>query len=86
VLVGLVASLVPSVARAQASDRALRLSRLVGDGMVMQRDTRVPVWGWGTPGTAVTVTFDGRPYSARVDAAGRWQVTLPAMPAGGRTR
>lgn len=61
----------------------LRLSRLVGDGMVMQREARVPVWGWGAPGAAVTVTFDGRAYPARAGADGAWQVTLPPMPAGG---
>lgn len=60
-----------------------RVSRLVGDGMVMQRNASVPVWGWADPGTQVTVTFDGRTYQAQADAAGAWQVTLPPMEAGG---
>lgn len=61
----------------------LRLSRLIGDGMVVQRDVAVPVWGWADPGTDVTVAFEGRTYDAAADASGRWVVRLPAMPAGG---
>ena len=91
-LSGGVAVLVPVVGQAQAAPHTppairaaagLRLSRLVGDGMVMQRGARVPVWGWAPSGAAVAVTFDGRPYAARAAADGRWQVTLPTMPAGG---
>ncbi len=73
----------PLAASATAPASTLRLTRLVGDGMVMQRDARVPVWGWAAAGAAVTVTFDGRPHATRAGADGRWQVTLPAMPAGG---
>ncbi len=61
----------------------LRLSQLVGDGMVMQREARIPVWGWAAPADRVVVTFDDRDYAATPDAAGRWSVTLPPMPAGG---
>jgi len=61
----------------------LRASRLIGDGMVMQRSARVPVWGWAKPGARVSVTFDGKRYSGTADTAGAWKVTLPAMKAGG---
>jgi sialate O-acetylesterase len=61
----------------------LRVSRLIGDGMVMQRHHPVPVWGWASPGTEVTVTFDQQPYRTRADASGGWRVQLPAMAAGG---
>ncbi|HET7456028.1 MAG TPA: sialate O-acetylesterase, partial [Gemmatimonadaceae bacterium] len=66
-----------------ATPSELRLSRIVGDGMVMQRSVAVPVWGWAPPGDRVAVTFDGKRYAARADAAGSWKVTLPAMTAGG---
>jgi sialate O-acetylesterase len=61
----------------------LQLSRLVTDGMVMQRDARVPVWGWAAPGDQVEVTFDGRQYVTRAQPSGDWSVTLPPMSAGG---
>ncbi len=62
---------------------SLQLSRIIGDGMVMQRDAHVPVWGSAAPHARVVVAFDGRDYAATADAAGRWVATLPAMPAGG---
>ena len=69
---------VPHTAAAQ-----LRTSRLIGDGMVMQRSMRVPVWGWASAGDKVAVTFDGTPYTATADANGNWKVVLPPMKAGG---
>ena len=61
----------------------LRLSRLVGDGMVMQRNASVPVWGWARPGQDVVVTFDRKTHRAKADASGHWKVTLPPRGAGG---
>ncbi len=66
-----------------SSSAQMRLSPLISDGMVIQRGVQVPVWGSAAPGASVTVTFDGRDYAARADAAGRWRVLLPARPAGG---
>lgn len=61
----------------------VRLPALVGDHMVLQRNAPVPVWGWAAPGEQVTVLFRGQRYSATPAATGRWQVSLPAQPAGG---
>ncbi|OUJ70415.1 hypothetical protein BXP70_24510 [Hymenobacter crusticola] len=61
----------------------VRLPALVGNHMVVQRDVPVPVWGWAGPGEQVAVTFRGHSYPATPNAAGRWQVALPATPAGG---
>ncbi|PPK88472.1 glycosyl hydrolase family 2 [Neolewinella xylanilytica] len=61
----------------------VRLPRLIGDGMVLQRDTEVDVWGWADAGETVTVTFDGKTYPAEPAADGCWHATLPAHPAGG---
>jgi len=60
-----------------------RLARLFGDGMVMQREVEVPVWGWATPGTGVRVVFDGKTFPTKTNADGKWRVRLPAMEAGG---
>ncbi|UOG75415.1 sialate O-acetylesterase [Hymenobacter tibetensis] len=61
----------------------IRLPALVGDHMVLQRDTKVPIWGWAAPGEKVTLTFQGKTYAAVPASTGKWQVTLPATPAGG---
>lgn len=59
------------------------VSRLISDGMVMQREAEVTVWGWAAPGETVTVTFDGQSYTAEAEADSAWMVKLPAMSAGG---
>ena len=61
----------------------VRLPRFFSDGMVLQRDRRIPVWGWAKQGTKVTVTLNGKKASAVTDAMGRWKILLPKMKAGG---
>lgn len=72
-----------AVTAAAPAHAELRLARLFGDSMVMQRGASVPVWGWATPGAAIRLTFDGRPHAATAGADGAWRVRLPAMTAGG---
>ncbi|PSR56046.1 9-O-acetylesterase [Adhaeribacter arboris] len=61
----------------------VRLPKLVSDNMVLQRNRKVPVWGWADKGEKVTVQFKNKTYSAVPDATGKWLVNLPAMAAGG---
>lgn len=53
------------------------------DKAVLQRDRPLPVWGQARPGADVLVRLGNQVRSSRADATGRWQVMLPAMPAGG---
>ncbi|MBO0359169.1 sialate O-acetylesterase [Hymenobacter sp. BT186] len=61
----------------------VRLPRLVSDGMVLQRDQPVRIWGWAAKGEKVSVAFQGKTYQATTGSDGQWRVTLPAMKAGG---
>lgn len=61
----------------------LKLSRLVSDGMVLQRNTHVPLWGWAAPGEAVTLRFQQKEYKTIADGAGKWQLQLEPQSAGG---
>lgn len=61
----------------------VRLPRLISDGMVMQRDTKVNVWGWAAANEKVTVRFHDKVYTTTADAKGNWSITLPVMKAGG---
>jgi len=63
---------------------AVRLPRLISDGMVVQRDKPLRIWGWADAGERVTVKFAGRRGIAEADGRGRWEVTLAAMGAGGQ--
>src|SRR5712692_4577008 len=62
---------------------ALRLPRFFATGMVVQRDTRIPVWGWAAPRGRVSVAFQGHTERATADDSGAWRVELPAAHAGG---
>lgn len=61
----------------------LRLPRLIGSGMVIQRGTEMDIWGWATPDAPVSVDFKDEVYLTRADENGRWKVSLRPMQAGG---
>src|SRR4028119_478920 len=61
----------------------VRLPKLVGDNMVLQQNTRLPLWGWASPGERVTVSFNGQQGAAKAGKDGKWTLTLAPVPAGG---
>ena len=63
----------------------LRLAHIFSDHAVLQRETTVPVWGWGKPGAAVTVrgSWDGAEVKTKVASDGSWRVELLTGKAGG---
>lgn len=61
----------------------LRLPKLISDGMVLQRDVPLRIWGWATPGERITVRFNNKSYKAVSGANGQWQIKLPSTSAGG---
>jgi sialate O-acetylesterase len=60
----------------------VRLPKLVGDNMVLQRNTQVRIWGWCDANETVTVQFMDKEYKALVRDT-MWQIILPSMDAGG---
>ena len=63
---------------------ALSLPTHFASSMVLQRDAPSALWGRDAPGASVTVTLFGAPLPpATCDAAGRFSVALPPMPANG---
>ncbi len=59
------------------------MPKIFTDGMVLQRDIAVPIWGWADAGEKVTLTFLGKRYIAKADNTGKWIVKLAEMKAGG---
>lgn len=56
---------------------------LVSDGMVLQRNAPLIIWGKADPSEKVCVKFQKKQYKVTADENGKWAVTLPAMKAGG---
>ena len=62
----------------------VRLPRLISDGMVLQREAKVNIWGWANVGEQITVSFVGKiiapPLTHKADGASvspRWQRAVP---------
>ncbi|NOU36570.1 MAG: hypothetical protein HOO88_07355 [Kiritimatiellaceae bacterium] len=62
----------------------MRAHVLFSDHMVLQRDMDVPVWGYATVGTVVTVKLDGVTVgTATTDSAGQWMARIGSHPNDG---
>src|SRR6187402_1938453 len=57
------------------------LGPMFKDHAILQRDKPLPVWGRGTPGEKLTVTFNGQSLNTTPDKAGRWIVFFEPVPA-----
>ena len=60
---------------------AVELGAPFADQAVLQRDMKVPVWGWAEPGAEVTVEFAGQKKSATTPADGKWTLELDPLAA-----
>ena len=60
---------------------AIELGAPFRDNAVLQREMKVPVWGWSKPGTTVTVEFAGQKKSATAGKDGKWMVELDPLKA-----
>lgn len=65
------------------AEAAIKLPKLISDGMVLQRQTPLRIWGWADAGEKVRVNFRGKNYFATTNNQGEWQIKLPAQQAGG---
>lgn len=65
------------------SHAGVRLPKLVGNNMVLQRDVKIPIWGWADPGEKVTVYFLKQKHTTKAGADGKWSINLNPLKAGG---
>src|SRR5437879_5588555 len=72
-----------SISCASAAYSDVRLPRLVGDNMVLQRDSKVAIWGWADPSEQVRIAFHGQEVTTRTNPHGRWSMSLGPFPSGG---
>lgn len=54
-----------------------------GNGMVLQRQINIPVWGTAAPGEKVSVSINGRSMTVVAGSDGKWRVDIDSMEAGG---
>lgn len=61
----------------------VRLPKLISDGMVLQRDMEVKIWGWAATHEKISIIFHDSIYQTTADSLGEWNVKLPSLKAGG---
>ncbi|MEO6524273.1 MAG: sialate O-acetylesterase [Mucilaginibacter sp.] len=61
----------------------IKLPKVFGDNMVLQRGIAIPVWGNATPGSLVVATLGKATIKAKTDTGGKWIVHFPKFNAGG---
>ena len=61
----------------------VRLPKLISDGMVLQRDAEIKIWGWASEGEMISVHFIKTTLTATADNKGNWSIVLPKLDAGG---
>ncbi|NJB72239.1 sialate O-acetylesterase [Saonia flava] len=61
----------------------IKLPQLIGDGMVLQRDAKVKLWGWANSGEQITLNFKNKKYRTVANENGEWIINLKPQKAGG---
>ncbi len=61
----------------------IRLPQIIRDSMILQRDTKISIWGWASRGEKVSVTFNNKTYKTIAANDGKWIVQLAPTKAGG---
>lgn len=65
------------------TEAAVKLPHLISDGMILQRDSPLKLWGWASSNEKIEITFSGKSYKTKADKNGEWNITLPSQKAGG---
>ena len=61
----------------------IKLPRLISNGIVLQRNEKVKIWGWASPKEKIKLEFKSKTYSTQADQNGNWTIVLPSQKAGG---
>ncbi|WP_308991035.1 sialate O-acetylesterase [Mariniflexile litorale] len=61
----------------------VELPLLFSDGMVLQRDKPIPVWGWANAGEKIEISLNKQIIRTKADKNGKWSIKLKPEIAGG---
>lgn len=65
------------------SNANVRMPLIFSDGMVLQRDKQIPIWGFADANESVEIHFNKQIKKIQADKNGKWMVNLSAEKAGG---
>ena len=61
----------------------VKLPQIVRDSMILQRNSKIKIWGWASPKEKIKISFVNKDYKTIADAKGNWTIELNPMKAGG---
>ncbi len=61
----------------------VKLPKLISDGMVLQRDADIKIWGWASENEQITLSFIDSVYKTKANDSGEWEVIFSGLKAGG---
>lgn len=61
----------------------VRLPKLISNGLVLQRDAKIKIWGWSAPNEEIAIEFINKKYKIEANDQGEWELQLPTLKAGG---
>src|SRR3954470_13231587 len=61
----------------------VRLPKIFGDNMVLQRDRAIIVWGWADPKEKITIQLEKQIKTTVAGKDGKWKISLSPEVAGG---
>lgn len=64
-------------------NNGIKLPYLVSDGMILQRESEISIWGEAAPLKELKITFCNNQYSSVTGEDGKWKVLLNSLNAGG---
>ena len=78
-------SLTLAAMMAMVATAEIKLPAVLGNDMVLQRNSEVNLWGSATPDKNVTVrtSWNGKKYKTKSDADGKWSLKVATGEAGG---
>lgn len=65
------------------SHSQVKLPQLISDGMVLQRDSEIKIWGWASPSEKISLLFIDSTYKTIANSKGEWHFILRGLKAGG---
>ena len=68
---------------ALVANATIRLPKIFSDNMVIQRNAEIRIWGWADPKENVFIALNGKKVKTVASESGEWEISLPAMKAGG---
>lgn len=76
---------IAALCAASALEAKVELPSVISDGMVLQRNSMINLWGKAIPGGKVSVepSWDGITRTTRADDQGCWKISVPTGDAGG---